>query len=192
VSLLGYDGAIEWKQTAEGLAVTLPSKQISPHSAALKIVGTNLKPVEIPVVVPVVKPDASGRIKLGPDDAELHGQQIKQENQGGQPNIGFWDKADEWVSWKIQFDKPGAFEVSASVAVLADNAAFAIEIAGQRLEGKPARTGAWDRFQDNALGRIEIKQAGEAVLSLRAKDASSWKAINLRSVSLKRADSSLK
>jgi alpha-L-fucosidase len=45
VSLLGYDGQITWKQTAEGLIVTLPEKKVSEYTAGLKIIGTELKPV---------------------------------------------------------------------------------------------------------------------------------------------------
>jgi len=54
------------------------------------------------------RPDAKGVVTLLPNDAELHGEQIKVEAQGGQPNIGFWDKPEEWVSWKVKVDKPGA------------------------------------------------------------------------------------
>ena len=42
VRLLGYDGAVAWKQTPEALFVTLPEKKISPYTAALKITGTAL------------------------------------------------------------------------------------------------------------------------------------------------------
>jgi len=45
VSLLGSDEKPVWKQSADGLEVTLPSKQVSPHSAAVRIEGDDLKPV---------------------------------------------------------------------------------------------------------------------------------------------------
>jgi hypothetical protein len=48
VSLLGYDGKIDWKQTAEGLVVTLPEKKVSEFTTGLKIIGTQLKPVSLP------------------------------------------------------------------------------------------------------------------------------------------------
>ena len=44
VSLLGYNGKLDWKQTAEGLVVTLPAEKPSEYTAALKIIGTDLKP----------------------------------------------------------------------------------------------------------------------------------------------------
>lgn len=44
VSLLGSTEPLAWKQSPEGLEVTLPSKAVSPHSAALKIEGDHLNP----------------------------------------------------------------------------------------------------------------------------------------------------
>jgi alpha-L-fucosidase len=44
VSLLGYDGKLAWKQTAEGLLVTLPKKKVSQYTAALKITGSAFTP----------------------------------------------------------------------------------------------------------------------------------------------------
>jgi len=39
VSLLGYDGKLEWRQTAAGLIVTLPNKKVPAETAALRIRG---------------------------------------------------------------------------------------------------------------------------------------------------------
>ena len=36
VSLLGYDGQLAWKQTAEGLIVTLPEKKVSEYTTRLE------------------------------------------------------------------------------------------------------------------------------------------------------------
>ena len=57
VSLLGYDGKISWKQTAEGLIVTLPEKKVSEYTTGLKIIGTELKPVRFVAPLPAVTPD---------------------------------------------------------------------------------------------------------------------------------------
>ena len=89
VSLLGYNGKLDWKQTAEGLFVTLPEKKVSEYTAALKITGSALTNVPYAAAAAPIGPDARGRIVLSPDDADFHGDQIAAENQGGQPNIGF-------------------------------------------------------------------------------------------------------
>ena len=141
----------------------------------------------IEIVIEPVRPDAKGNLNLTAEAAELHGDQIKTEAQGGQPNIGFWDRPDEWVSWKAKLDKPGTFRVRASVATIHADAEFVAEAAGQKLVGKPPRTGSWAEFRDVELGQLEIKQAGDCTVSVKARDAKTWKAINLRSVSLVRA-----
>ena len=188
VSLLGYRGKVQWKQTADALVVTLPEKKVSEFTAALKINGSKLTNIPFTVPTPSLSPDARGNVKLGADDAELHGDQIKTENQGGQPNIGFWDKGNEWASWKVRFPKAGTFSVTASCAATSDAAEFVVEVAGQKLTGKASQTGAWDQFQEVSLGRIEIQQAGEQTLSIRPKDPATWRAMNLRAVKLNRVE----
>ena len=184
VSLLGYRGKIEWTQTTNGLAAKLPKQRVSPYTAALKIRGVDLRPVAFAEVVPPVGPDAKGSFVLNAEDATLHGDQIRPENQGGQPNIGFWDNPTDWVSWKVQCPKAGAFKVAASVATPHSGAEFVLEVAGSQLAGKPATTSGWADFATVDLGQVQISQPGEQLVKVRAKDAASWKAINLRSVKL--------
>ncbi len=50
ISLLGYDGKIEWQQTAEGLTVTVPEQKVSEYTAALKITGSAL--TNVPYTAP--------------------------------------------------------------------------------------------------------------------------------------------
>jgi alpha-L-fucosidase len=48
VSLLGFAGKLQWKQTAAGLEVALPAQKPSEYTVTLKINGTELKPVPVP------------------------------------------------------------------------------------------------------------------------------------------------
>ncbi len=184
VRLLGYNGSVEWRQSDEGLIVTVPAQPISPYTCALEITGRNLQPAPVPVAVVVISPDAQGGFTLGAADAELHGDQLQMENQGGQPNVGFWDRADEWVSWTIKFDRPGVFTVSASCATVHAGAEFVAELAGQQLAGRPPQTSGWADFRTLDLGRFRIEQPGQQVLKVRSRDGQSWKAVNLRWVKL--------
>ncbi len=184
VSVLGSDSKIDWQQTDEGLTVTVPLRKVSEYTCALKITGANLKPAPIPQVVITVSPDAQGDFQLVPDDADLHGDQVKTETQGGQPNIGFWDKADEWVSWNVRVDKPGKYLLSVSCATPHADAEIVAEVAGRAIAGKPARTGGWADFRVAELGQVEFTEPGVQVVSIRPLDAASWKAINLRWVRL--------
>ena len=121
---------------------------------------------------------------MAPDDADLHGDQITIEGQGGQPNIGYWDRADEWAAWTIQVDRPGVYSVRTSIATMHANAAFVMDAAGQLLSGTPERTEGWADFQTMDLGPVRFDQPGKQVLQIRARDPQSWKAINLRWIRL--------
>jgi len=186
VSLLGHEGVLPWRQTEEGLVVTMPEKKTSTIACALRIAGKDLKPAPLPEVAAVVSPDARGNITLKPDDADLHGDGIKIEAQGGQPTIGFWDRPEDWVSWKVKFDKPGTFKLSAGCATTHAGAEFVVEVGGEQFTGKPPQTGGWADFRVVDLGRIDVQEPGEKVVKVRARDAQSWKAINLRFVQLGR------
>jgi alpha-L-fucosidase len=187
VSLLGYQDKLEWKQTADGLVVTLPTQKPSEYTVALRITGADLKPVPVPVVVEPLRPDAKGSLRLDAESADLHGNRIKQEANGAQSNIGFWDRADEWASWKVAFTQPGAYRVTARCAAPHPGTEFVFEVAGRQLVGKCPQTNGFTDYQNVDLGRIEIPQPGEQIVNARPRDAKTWKAINLNWVIIKPA-----
>ncbi len=187
VKLLGHDGAITFDHNEDGLKIDLPEKAPAKYAVAFQITGEDLRGFKPELAVPaaaVIQPDAKGVLTLAADDAELHGSQLKVEDHGGKANIGFWDKADEWASWKVNVKQPGAYQVSASCAVLADNAVLVIEAGSNQVELKPAATGSWEKFTDDRAGTIDLPRAGEVVIKARPRDAQSWKAINLRALTL--------
>ena len=188
ISLLGYHGKIEWKQTADGLVVILPPQRVSEFTAALKITGTALRNIPFKVAAPALSAKANGDLELGADDAELHGDGIRTEDHGGQSNIGFWDNGNYWASWKVRFPQAGAFKVSASLASISGASEFVVEVGGQQISGRADKTAGWDQFKEISLGQIEIKQPGEQVVKVRPKDAAHWQAMNLRFVKLTKAE----
>jgi alpha-L-fucosidase len=188
VELLGHAGTLEFTHNAEGLAVTLPAEKPCNYAIALKITGTDLRGFKPELAVPqnpAIQPDASGNVILPADAADLHGD-LKVENQGGPANLGFWDKADDWASWKVNFKQPGEYRVMATCAAANGDSEFVFEAAGQQLAAKVPATGAWDKFVEVQAGTLAVKQAGEQVVKLRPRDAQSWKPINLRQVKLQR------
>ena len=186
VSLLGYAGQVKWTHDADGLAVQLPAEKPCDYAVALKITGEDLRGFKPELAVPpvqAIQPDNAGNYALGAEDAEMHGD-VKTEAPGGQPNVGFWDKAGDWVSWKVKFKEPGSFKVSASCATASGESALAVEIGDQKVEAKVPATGAWDKFSTVEMGVIEVKQAGDQTVKVRPRDAQVWKAVNLRWVKL--------
>jgi len=183
VSLLGYDGKVEWQQTAEGLIVTMPAQKVSDFTCALRITGTDLKPVPVAVAASVVQADAAGKLTLNAGDADLQGN-VQVETKGGGENIGFWDSSADWVSWNVRFDKVGAYAVSLNTATAHEGATAVVEVGSRALTVKLPKTGDWVKFQSVSAGTLTIAQAGVQKVKVRAADAATWKAINLRSVQL--------
>jgi hypothetical protein len=81
-------------------------------------------------------------------------------------------------------DQPGVYKVSAIVAAADGDGEFVIGIGGERVPARVSKTDGWDKFSTLDIGLVEIKHAGELAVSVRARDAASWKAINLNSVQL--------
>jgi alpha-L-fucosidase len=189
VSLLGCADPLKWSHEAEGLAVQLPDQKPCDYAVALKITGEGLlgfKPeLAAPAVNPIL-PDATGSFRLSADDAELHGAQIKVEEKQGKSSIGYWDNASESASWKVNFKEAGKYKITASLAVIAGDAMAVLEVGGRSAEIKPAATGSWDTFAELEAGAIEVAQAGEQTVKLKARDAQSWKPINVRWIKLSR------
>jgi alpha-L-fucosidase len=183
VELLGYPGKLAFTQTADGLTVQLPAEKLSDLTCSLRITGGNLQPVGAALAT-VLKPDAEGRLTLNAEDADLHGNQIKLEEQGGKSDIGFWDNREESVSWTAQIAKAGAYKVSAEVAVLGGDANFVVEVGGQSLNARVPATGGWDRFATTELGTVDLKSPGRLEVKVRSTEGVDWHPINLHALTV--------
>ena len=183
VELLGHRGELRFTQSADSLVVTLPAQKTSEIACALRITGRRLKAVAFVQQATVIQADRRNTFTLSAEDAELHGQ-LQQEAQGGQPNIGFWDRGDDWVSWNIQAAKPGRFKVTACLATIHDGAEVAVVVGQDSLAAKVPSTGSWSEFKVIEVGRLELKQAGVVQVAVRAREPGAWKAVNLRYVKL--------
>jgi alpha-L-fucosidase len=186
VSLLGYDGKLEWEQTPEGVFVMLPQKAVSPYTAALKITGTELTNVPIVSTTPAIGPDAEGRITLSADDAEVEGSKLAVEQRGGLSNLGFWDDPADRAAWRVHFPAAGTYRVTGSFAAANGKSLLVIECAGRKITVSIPKTEGWDDFHPVDCGKLHVERAADAILTAHSSDARSWKAINLRALKLAR------
>ena len=139
----------------------LPGEKLSDLACALRITGDNLKPSPAPNASRGHHALFEGRLIFGADDAILHGDQLKFEEQAGKPDIGFWDNASKWVSWNAHADQPGAYLISATIASATGDAESVVEAGGETISGKVERTAGWDKFSTAYPGTVQIKQAGD-------------------------------
>ncbi len=179
VSLLGSSAQLAWQQTEEGLTVALPATRPGAFAYGLKVVGDQLKAA--PFRPGAVAPAADGSLTLTPDAAETHGQ-VQAETRAGPLNLGYWNNAQDWVSWRARLARPGTYRVTAQTASPNPDVPVAIEIGGVRLAGQAPRTASHDDYATLDFGLVEIKEAGLQEIRVRPGDAAAWRPVNLRNV----------
>ena len=184
VTLLGHAGKLDWRQTADGLVVKLPAQKPCDLAYAFKIFAGDLNPVPV-VYDTAITPAADGRIVLPAAEAEIHGTTPKYEHGNGKDHIGYWAKAEDFVSWNIKVTKPGTFAVEITYSCAAPGSAFAVELSGQTLTGKSASTGSWENYHSDNLGTMKLDKPGTFTLAVKPKPAPKWRVIGLKAVTLK-------
>ena len=184
VNLLGHTGALAWMQGGQGLEITLPKAKPCEHACVLKILGDALKPSPAAQVQAVARPAADGSVTLVPETAELHGTQVRVEEQHGHAYIAAWDKPEDWVSWKIAFPVPTKFEVTVIYSAAAGDTSFLLELAGHKFSGAAKQTPTWFEYGTTSIGEVVVDKAGVAEIHVRAQDTATWRALNIRDIRL--------
>ena len=200
VTLLGHTGKLQWTRTAEGLAIQLPAQLPTKHAIAFRIEGLRTVPnVDAAQLAELtgrltggqlsagdrtVEAAADGSFELLPAKATLHGNSLRVQGEGKDANIGYWDDAQNWVSWDmVKSTQPGRYKVSVEVATIHPSSDFVVEVAATKLPGKAPVTGDWNTFTTIELGQIEINQPGNIAVHFRPT-AATWRALNLRAIRL--------
>jgi len=134
----------------------------------------------------LVTQDADGRIVLPASKAEIHGEKAKYESGGGKDNIGFWVDERDWVSWTVQVDKPGTFDVHLTYAAAPDSggATYAVCAGEHKVVGKVAATGGWSDFKTVRVGQLTIADGGTVVVALKPRTKPNLAVMNLKAVTL--------
>jgi hypothetical protein len=131
----------------------------------------------------VITPDAQGRILLSPERADVVGN-VRSEQRSGQPSFGFWDNAEDTVSWTIRFPTAGKYKVQTACASVRGEIGFVVEVGQQTLSGVAGRTGSWDDFAEVDLGILTAEEPGDVLVRVRPADPARWQPINMRTITL--------
>ncbi|MCX5643199.1 MAG: DUF5010 C-terminal domain-containing protein [Phycisphaerae bacterium] len=118
--------------------------------------------------------------------AEIHGGGAQVEEKGGQPNIGYWTNARDWLSWQFKLEKGGRFEIMATVATSAQSSKFELAVGEQKLTAQVETTGDYETFKTVKLGEVRFEKGSYELTVKPLRDQ--WQAINLRSIVLKPAN----
>src|SRR5262249_6523351 len=104
-----------------------------------------------------------------------------------EPNIGHWNSAKDVVSWKVEVDRPGKFDVSLLYSMAADRAGatFNFSAGDQVLHGTVEATRNANTYKEMKLGTIELRQSGLTTFTITPeKVPEGGSVMNLRSVTL--------
>ncbi len=135
----------------------------------------------------VIRQRDDGSLLLPARLAEVHGHTARYESGDGKDNIGFWTCANDWLSWPLQVEQGGEFDVRLTQATDAGTGGseFAVEAAGSRLTATIRESGSWTAFETVDLGRLRIP-AGEHALSVRVLSKPGLAVMNLKQLELRR------
>ena len=132
-------------------------------------------------------PDVTGRVVLPAGDAEIHGTSPQYQERGGKDQIGYWEDAQDFVSWDFKVTKPGVFAVSVvySCGPGAEGSEYSVEVGAEKLIGTAKPTGSWAEYATASLGQLTIDKSETLTLRVKPKiDKVRWKVIGLKSIIL--------
>jgi arylsulfatase A len=130
--------------------------------------------------------EADGTIALPAETADVHGVMIRYEPLPHKDTIGFWVRADDWVSWDFVVNDPGTFAVELLSGCGAGSGGSQIEITadGQSLTTNVEETGGFQNFVPRAVGNLTISRPGKHTLSVKARTKPKAAVMDLRRVRL--------
>jgi len=165
----------------EGALVHLPGKAPDPIDSVIKLeVAGKLNVVLVPL-----QPGKDGAFFLHAQDALIHGRKLQYEKnrRRGLDNLGFWTETTDWAEWPISVKRPGAYDVILTVATPAKDVSLTFSVAGQQVSARITRTGAYNEFAEQKIGRVQVPNSGKTSVAVRC--GPNWSPINLRAVVLK-------
>lgn len=124
-----------------------------------------------------------GRLTLRASACEIRGGEIAFE--GEFRNVGMWHGAGDHVTWRLQLDAQGAFDVWLDYACADDSAGnrFILEGGDPALHSQVVGTGGWDRYRRVKVGTVTLT-AGQQALTVRADGPLRGALLDLRTVYL--------
>lgn len=105
---------------------------------------------------------ADGAITLPAASATTWSENMRYEPKPEKNCLGFWTDADDFAEWEFQAEKPGRYKVTVSYGCGGGNHGSEVELKlnGQTLKWTTQDTGGFQKWQEVALGEVEVKGPG--------------------------------
>ncbi len=130
------------------------------------------------------KPD--GTILLLATNATVHGKTIRYEPQPHKNTIGYWTKADEWVSWDFRVNTPGRFDVALtqSCGNGSGGSEVVFSIGDQAINDLVPETGSFTNWTNRIIGTFTLNTAGPYTVSVKPQTKPGLAVMDLRAITL--------
>jgi arylsulfatase A len=147
------------------------------------ILLSRLQSAEIPAANEQ-KPD--GTIVLLATNATVHGKTIRYEPQPHKNTIGYWTKADDWVSWNFKVHAPGTFEVKLTQACGKGSGGSEVNfiIGDQIIKDLVPDTGAFTNWTNRVIGSFALSKAGDYTIEVKPVKKPGLAVMDLRAIVL--------
>ncbi|MCY2950694.1 MAG: alpha-L-fucosidase [Planctomycetota bacterium] len=168
--------------TDQGIQIKLPADARDPHATVVVVEYKG----KFQSLATGLKQAPDGSITLAAPDATLH--DVRLEEKGGAPNIGYWITAQGFAEWDVQITTPGTFNVELTAACPDQSSGneYEIEAGKNKLAGKVVGTRSWDDFVVFKIGSLKIDAPGPLKITLKApkKDPATQGVMNIRKIVL--------
>jgi hypothetical protein len=130
---------------------------------------------------------ADGSIVLLATNAVTHGKQIRYEPQPHKNTIGYWTKADDWVSWDFLVTKPGTFSATLTQACGkgSGGSEVAFSIGDQTIKDIVPDTGAFTNWVERTIGTFNLSTAGTYTITVKPVKKPGLAVMDLRAITLR-------
>lgn len=129
---------------------------------------------------------ADGTIVLLATNADVHGKTIRYEPQPHKNTIGFWTKAEDWVSWDFKVSAPGTFEVKLTQACGKGSGGSEVNfsVGDQTIKDFVPDTGAFTNWTNRVIGHFTFARPGEYSIEVKPVKKPGLAVMDLRAITL--------
>ena len=129
---------------------------------------------------------ADGTIVLLATNATVHGKTIRYEPQPQKNTIGYWTKAEDWVSWDFKVNTPGKFEVMITQACGKGSGGSEVNfiLGGQIIKDIVPDTGAFTNWTNRVIGTFTLNSAGGYSIEVKPQKKPGLAVMDLRAITL--------
>ena len=119
-------------------------------------------------------------------NATVHGKTIRYEPQPHKNTIGYWTKADDWVSWDFKVNAPGKFDVTLKQACGkgSGGSEVAFTVGEQTIKDFVPDTGAFTNWTNRTIGTFNLSTTGTYTITVKPLKKPGLAVMDLRAITL--------